>query len=449
MHSNLFGEHFYWGASISAAQTESAALIDGKGLSIWDEFCEPKKNFFLSKHRIKNKHHIQESSDFYFHYEADILRLKQLGFKHFRFSIAWSRIYPDGETLNPSGIDFYKKVIDTCLKNNIEPWVTLYHWDLPATLEKKGGWTNPEIINWFELFATTCINSFKEIKHWMILNEPSVFVGAGYFFGIHAPGKKGFENFIKAMHHANLCIHHIFKVIKNINPDLKVGSTFSFTHIEGLNQDIKHQKAAEIADTLINRLFFEPILGLGYPTEQLKIFNKKYFNLIKKEEESLKTPLDFIGIQNYTREIFKYNPFNPFLKIKQIEAHKRTSELTAMNWEIHPPSIYEVLKKINNYQSNIPIIVTENGIALNDQINDNSIQDSQRIAFYQSHLEQVLKAKNEGIDIQGYFAWSLLDNFEWAEGYYPRFGLIHVDFETKHRTIKESGHWFREFLGET
>lgn len=447
MNKNQFGDDFFWGASISAAQTESAIDTDGKGPSIWDEFCNHNSKFY-KKHPIKNKEHLKNSADFYAQYKTDIDHLKSIGFKHFRFSIAWARVMPDGKTPNVEGFKFYQSVVDYCLKNEITPWITLYHWDLPLAIEKQGGWTNPEIIKWFENYATSCVNKLPDVKNWIILNEPSVFVGAGYFFGIHAPGKKGANNFIKALHHANQCINNTYFVLKNINPDLNIGSSFSFTHIESIDYKPKNLKAANLADVLINRLFFEPILGKGYPIQDLKLFSKSQKKYLCDNESSLYTPLDFIGIQNYTREIFKYNYFNPFLPVKHVPAHKRTKELSKMNWEIHPPSIYHVLKKINSYQLNTPLYITENGIALNDSIINESVQDYQRIIFYQTHLQEVLKAKQEGINIKGYFAWSLIDNFEWAEGYEPRFGLIHVDFVSKKRTIKESGHWFKSFLGD-
>ncbi len=446
MKSKDFGETFYWGAAISAAQTESAALANGKGISIWDEFCEAQKGFFKSKFRIKSKHHLNYSSDFYVHYKTDIDLLKSMGFKHFRFSIAWSRILPEGETINQQGIAFYQEVIQYCIDCEIEPWVTLYHWDLPAALEKKGGWTNRAILDWFALYADVCVRHFSKVKHWMVLNEPSVFVGAGYFFGIHAPGKKGFYNFFKAMHHANLCIGYIYRIIKNINPDLHVGSTFSFTYVESIDAQPKNLKAAKTANLLINRLFFEPIIGLGYPKEDLKILYQIEKHIQAGDVELMKTNLDFIGVQTYTREMFKHNALNPFLKIKQVPAQHRTNELTAMNWEIFPPSIYHVLKMIDNYQTGIPMVITENGIALMDEVENGVVRDAQRIEYFKNHLKQVKRAKSEGMDIRGYFAWSLMDNFEWAEGYHPRFGLVHIDFETKERTLKNSGHWFRSFL---
>jgi beta-glucosidase len=441
-----FGEGFFWGASISAAQTESAAELDGKGPSIWDEFCKTDKRFLFGRNHIKNRDHLANASDFYFHYKQDIDIVKAMGFKHFRFSIAWSRILPDGETVNEKGIAFYHEVINYCHELGITPWVTLYHWDLPQALELKGGWTNREILEWFRRFATVCVLSFPTVKHWMILNEPSVFTGAGYFFGKHAPGKTGFDNFFKAMHHATLCTGYIYRLIKDLNSSLQVGSTFSFTHVEGLGNSERNGKAAKTADLLMNRMFLEPLLGKGYPLGEIRLLDRLAANMKKKDEAMLEVRLDFIGVQTYTREVFKWNPFNPFLKLRQIEARKRTNSLTAMDWEIHPPAMYHILKKLQAYETGIPLVITENGIALHDHINGGEVQDPIRIDYYSSHLEQVKKAMREGVDIKGYFAWSLIDNFEWAEGFHPRFGLVHVDFETKKRVVKQSGAWFKDFL---
>jgi beta-glucosidase len=443
-----FGEEFIWGAAISAAQTESAALHEGKGHSIWDEFCKPRRRLFSLRSPIRDNHHIEGSSDFYFHYRQDIDALKSMGFEHFRFSISWARVLPDGKTINPEGLAFYSRVIDYCHEQDITPWVTLYHWDLPHALELKGGWTNRKIIDKFERFAKVCVISFPTVKHWMILNEPSVFVGAGYFFGIHAPGKTGFSNFFSAMHHATLSIGHIYKVIKDLNPSSMVGSTFSFTHVEGKDERPKNIQAAKTADLLINRMFFEPVIGKGYPIGEIRLLNRISEFMKKGDEDKLAVKLDFIGIQSYTREVFRHNPFNPLLNIRQVEAKHRVDRLTAMNWEIYPEGIYNVLKKIDAYKTGIPVIITENGIALNDAPISQAVQDIQRITYYREHIEQVLRAKQEGVDVRGYFAWSLLDNFEWAEGYAPRFGLIYVDFETKQRILKNSGLWFREFLGD-
>ena len=441
-----FGETFYWGASVSAAQVESAVDSDGKGPSIWDEFCKPYKRFWIKRHHIRHGHQLADGPDFYNRYRHDIDLLKSMGFRHFRFSISWPRILPDGETVNAHGLQFYSSVIDYCLENGITPWVTLYHWDLPQSLEVKGGWTNREVISWFRHFTRVCAISFPQVSNWMVLNEPSVFTGAGYFFGIHAPGKTGFGNFFRAMHHATLCIGEAYRLLKDINPSANVGSTFSFTHVEGYGDSEINRKAAAKADLLVNRMFLEPVIGMGYPFGEMRILEKIREHMKKKDEDRLAVKLDFIGVQTYTREVFRHNPLNPFLNIKQVEAPRRTDKLTAMNWEIHPPAMYHILKKIDAYHCGVPLIITENGIALDDKVSGGSVHDPLRMEYYTSHLEQVKRAMDEGVDLRGYFAWSLMDNFEWAEGYYPRFGLVHIDFESKKRTLKDSGLWFRQFL---
>lgn len=435
-----------WGVAISAAQTESAHDKDGKGPSIWDEFCDKPQGKLIGKSKVKNREHIKDSSDFYTHFKTDIDHIKYIGFKHFRFSISWPRIMPDGLTVNPEGVAFYHQVIDYCIEQGITPWITLYHWDLPAALEKQGGWTNRNILQQFEHYALFCVRTYTKVSHWMILNEPSVFLGAGYLFGIHAPGKKGFDTFLKATHHAMLVIGATYRSIKKEFPQHVVGSSFSFTQIEPHSNKSKDIKAARIADMLINRFFFEPLLGLGYPTDGVKRLKAIQQCMLPGDEQLLPVKLDFIGIQTYTREVFKHHLFNPFLKIKHVPASERTIDLTAMNWEIHAPCIYWTIMKIEAYQLNIPLIVTENGVAFDDELVLGRINDFKRIHYFQTHINEVLKARKEGANVQGYFAWSLMDNFEWAEGYQPRFGLVHVDFSTKKRTLKESAYWFRKHL---
>lgn len=435
-----------WGAAISAAQTESASRVGGKGPSIWDEFCSRKSGIIFKKPVIKNQDHLEDSCDFYTHYESDILHLKKIGFKHFRFSIAWSRVMPDGIHVNPEGVQFYHDVINFCLAHDIQPWVTIYHWDLPLALEKTGGWTNREIVEWYTQYALFCVRTFSQVNNWILLNEPSVFLGAGYLFGIHAPGRKRIDGFLAATHHAMLCIGESYRRIKFEFPDKNIGSSFSFTHVEAASNKPADLQAADLADRLVNRMFFDPLIGHGYPIGDVRKLRDigKYFK--KGDEDKLQTDLDFIGVQTYTREVFKHNPFNPFLKLRHIPASDRTIDLTAMNWEMHPESIYNTIMKVHAYKLGKPIIVTENGAAFDDKVVLERVNDFARIHYYQTHIAEVLRAKEDGADVRGYFAWSLLDNFEWAEGYAPRFGLIYVDFETKKRILKESALWFKRFL---
>lgn len=442
LHRNLFGEQFSWGVSTAALQTEGACDADGKGKSIWDVFTSKKG-------KIHNNEHPQTACDFYNRYQEDIDLIKQLNIPNFRFSIAWSRILPSGTgTLNQAGIDHYNKVIDYCLQQGVQPWITLYHWDLPYELELKGGWTNREVVNWFSEFATICAKAFGDrVKHWMILNEPAVFTGAGYFLGIHAPGKTGLRNFIPAIHHAVLCMAEGGRILRKLLPgDAQIGTTFSCSHIEPYSQKEKDVNAANRADALINRLFIEPIMGLGYPVNEISALKNIQKYMLPGDEQKMLFDFDFIGLQNYTREIVKYSFFTPYISASLVKAEERGVPSTEMGWEIHSPSIYYIIKKYSAYPKVKKIIITENGAAFKDEVKDGKVDDEQRIKYLQDHIAQVLKAKEEGCNVQGYFIWTLTDNFEWAEGYRPRFGLIHIDFGTQRRTIKNSGYWFRDFL---
>ena len=436
-----FGDSFIWGVSSSAYQTEGAHQADNKGLSIWDEFSNKRKN-------IAFNHNGNSACHFYHHYDHDIKLMHDLGIRNFRFSIAWSRVLPHGTgEANRHGLDFYDRLIDTCLGYGITPWVTLYHWDLPLALEKRGGWTNRDIVAWFSDYVALCIRHFGDrVKNWMVLNEPLVYTGAGYFLGIHAPGKKGLSNFLAATHHSCLCQAEGARVIKSMLPESQVGTTFSCSYVTPYRFCEKDIKAAERIDVLLNRLFIEPTLGMGYPFKKIPLVNRIEKYMKAGDENRLAFDFDFIGVQNYTREVIKHSYFTPFIRAAVVKAEDRKVPMTAMNWEIYPEGIYHILKLYQEYPGIRKIIITENGAAFHDAITDGKINDDYRIRFYQSYLQQVLKAKQEGVKVAGYFSWSFTDNFEWAEGFRPRFGLVHIDFETQKRTLKESAHWFKNFL---
>lgn len=439
-----FGADFKWGVSTAAYQIEGAHIADGKGLSIWDTFAQKKK-------KIIDNHNGNIACDFYNRYAEDIALMYELNIPNYRFSISWSRILPQGiGPINHKGIDFYNRIIDFCLELGIEPWITLYHWDLPEALQQKGGWTNREVIHWFGYFTDCCIKQFGDrVKHWMVLNEPMVFTGAGYFLGVHAPGKKGLTNFLSAAHHAALCQAEGGRIIKTLRNDCKVGTTISYSHIEPYSYTDRDIAAAKKVDALLNRMFIEPLLGMGYPTKELKILERIERFMYPGDEGKLAFDMDFIGLQNYTRELVSNAPFMPFVRAKIIKANKRNVEHTLMNWEIYPPAIYEALKRMGQYVGIKEIIVTENGAAFKDEPVNGQVNDRQRMAYLQDHVAQVLLAKKEGVNVNGYFVWTLLDNFEWAEGFHPRFGLVYVDFETQQRIVKESGNWYGRFLTNT
>ncbi|RYY08675.1 MAG: glycosyl hydrolase family protein, partial [Chitinophagaceae bacterium] len=267
--ASLFGPNFKWGVATSAFQTEGGWNADGKGVSIWDDFTSRKG-------AIMNSEHAKTACDHYNRFKEDIQIVKNLGIPCYRFSISWTRILPSGTgCINPAGITFYNKIIDYCLELGIEPWATLYHWDLPHKLEQHGGWGNRRIINWFENYTQICIHHFGDrVKNWMVVNEPLAFIGAGYFLGVHAPGKRGLRNFLPAVHHANLAIAQSAKAIKALNSGLRVGTTFSCALIEPASSSEWDIRAADRVDALVNRLFVEPLTGIGYPFSSLGFLTK-------------------------------------------------------------------------------------------------------------------------------------------------------------------------------
>lgn len=438
---DLFGDDFNWGVSVAAYQIEGAHDTEGKGKSIWDVFTSVKG-------KIREKHTGDIACDFYNRYEEDIDLVKKMNIPNFRFSISWSRILPEGEgDINVKGIAFYNRVIDYCIEQKIVPWITLYHWDLPHALEIRGGWTNREIVKWFSDYTAICATNFGDrVKHWIVMNEPSVFVGAGYFLGIHAPGRRGMKNFLPAIHHSVLCMAEGGRILKNEVPDAEVGTTFSCSYIEPYSNRLKDIEASKRVDTLLNRVFIEPVLGLGYPIKDLPIL--KELNKYIQPEDNLKMQFDFdfIGIQNYTREIVKHSYFTPYLSASLVGAKKRKVPFTLMKWEVYPQSIYRMVEKFNQYPQIRKLYITENGAAFKDLVSDGEVDDPLRVKYLQDHIAEVLKAKQNGYSVDGYFVWTLTDNFEWAEGFHPRFGLVYVDFQTQKRIIKSSGKWYSNFL---
>jgi beta-glucosidase len=441
LSKDSFGKDFRWGVSTAAFQIEGAHDTDGKGLSIWDVFT-------TQKGKIKSGHHARKACDFYNLYKTDINLIRALNIPNFRCSISWPRLMPTGtQTINQAGIDYYNRIIDHLLECGIEPWVTTYHWDLPHALELQGGWTRRDIVSRFEDYVALCAHSFGDrVSNWMVMNEPSVFTGAGYFLGVHAPGKRGLTNYLKAMHHATLATAAAGRVLRNILPQANIGTTFSCTHIEPLSQSERDQVAANRVDALLNRSFIEPLLGMGYPQADVPVLKKLDQYRLANDDKDMVFDFDFIGLQCYTREIVRASFFTPYIGAALVKAEKRNVPCTDMKWEVYPPAIYHILKKFGAYEKIRKIIITENGAAFPDKVIKGQVIDEQRTKYIQDNLLQVLKAKNEGVKVDGYFVWSLTDNFEWAEGYEPRFGLIYVDYDTQERIIKQSGLWLRDFL---
>jgi beta-glucosidase len=449
-HSNIekfsasdFGSDFVWGTASSAFQTEGAWDIDGKSASIWDTFTQKKG-------KVRNNEHAKTATDFYQKFPDDLNLLKKMNFNSFRFSLSWSRILPEGKgQINQKGVDFYNRLIDTCLEKKIQPWVTLYHWDLPQALEKKGGWTNRDILGWFEEYSFIASKHFGDrVKNWMVLNEPMAFTSLGYLFGVHAPGRKGFKNFLPAVHHATLCQSIGGHVLKECHTDSNIGSTFSCSLVEPIDEKTKNIVAAGKIDAVLNRLFIEPALGLGYPLDELPFLSKISNYILSDDMNKVKFNFDFVGIQYYYRIVVKHSRVPPF-HAREVQPEIRGALVNDMNFEVYPKGMYQMLKKFSDLPDIPRIIITESGVCYRDFHSvDNMIDDKERTDYHSQILRFALQAKTEGVPLNGYFVWSLTDNFEWKEGYQPRFGLVYIDYETQKRSMKDSGKWFRDFLSK-
>ncbi|PWS27294.1 beta-glucosidase [Pedobacter yonginense] len=440
--STDFGPDFLWGIATAAAQIEGASNQYGKGLSIWDSFS-------ARSGKIKKGSTLHVACDFYHKYKEDIALVKLLGFKVFRFSIAWSRILPNGTgEINPQGLRFYHEVIDECLKNDIIPYITLYHWDLPQALENDGGWTSFSINFAFNSFVRICANEYGDkVKNWIVLNEPFGFTSLGYMLGIHAPGKTGLSNFFSAVLHTALAQADGANILRAEVSHANIGTTYSCSEIIPFTQSDNDILAAKRVDCLMNRLFIEPAQGLGFPTADWDVLEKFQIEYgTWRHKERLKFDFDFIGLQNYFPLTIKYNAFIPVIQAWEVKAKSRKKPHTAMGWEINENSFYNIIKQFASYPNVKNIIITENGAAYHDKIVDGKIEDVERIEYFKLYLTALLRAKNEGVNITGYMAWTLMDNFEWAEGFTTRFGLVYNDFKTQHRTIKDSGYWWQQFL---
>ena len=440
-----FGPDFHWGAACAAYQVEGAWQQQGKGPSIWDEFTRRKG-------AIARGEHARVGPDFFTRYAADLDLAQGLGLTDFRFSAAWARVLPAGTgSINRRGLDFYDRLVDACLERDLRPWLTVYHWDLPLALQQRGGWTNRAAVDWLADYAQVLARRLGDrVGRWLVLNEPMVFVGAGHLLGVHAPGRRSLPAFLAAAHHATLAQAEGGRALRALLPaPARIGTTFSCSAVGPARPGhAGSEAAARRVDALLNRFFTEPTLGLGYPTAELPALGWLLRRYQKAgDDQRMQFDFDFWGVQNYTREVVRRAPWLPLLGAALVPAKKRGVPMSEMGWEIYPESVYEMLKQYAAYPGAPELVVTESGAAFVDEPRAGRVPDAARRAYLQAVIGQVLRARRAGIRVSGYFPWSFTDNFEWAEGYRPRFGLVHVDYETQARTVKDSGRWYGEFLG--
>jgi beta-glucosidase len=431
-----FPDGYLWGVSTSAYQIEGAVREDGRGPSIWDNFSHQPGN-------VLREDTGDIACDHYHRWPEDVALMRELGIGAYRLSTAWPRILPEGRGRpNPNGLEFYDRLIDAVMAENIEPWVCLYHWDLPQALEYRGGWQNRDTASWFaEYAAITARRLGDRVKHWATFNEPNAASVFGYCEGKHAPGIRGRESALKAIHFMNLAHGLGTEAMRSERADLLIGNIYNFHPREPASEREEDEVAAVMLDALWNRSFPDPQVHGAYP-EQLA--NEMEALVQPGDLDLIKQKLDYFAFNNYTRSRVRRDPDHPF-EVGTVPPEPGTP-VTEMGWEIAPDAFRQVIIETKErYAGDLPIYILENGAAFPDRIDaDGRIRDDQRVAYLRGYLGAVLDAIEAGVSVRGYFVWSLLDNFEWAFGYSRRFGLVHVDFATLERRLKDSFHFYAE-----
>ena len=434
-----FPKDFVWGAATASYQIEGAWNEDEKGESIWDRFSH-------TPGKVQDGDTGDMACDHYHRWEDDLKMIKQLGLKAYRFSTAWPRVLPNGTgTVSEAGLDFYSKLVDGLLKLDVEPYITLYHWDLPQKLQDKGGWPARDIVDAFVEYADLVSRVLGDrVKNWITFNEPWVSAFVGYYYGAHAPGHKSQHEALSAAHHLLLAHGNAVPVIRRNSPDSNVGITLNLTPQVPASPSVADRTAANWVDGHINRWFLDPLVGRGYPQDMVNDYGDEMAFVQPGDLEVASVPVDFIGINYYHRNVVRSE------KVSEADNAPRTvfsGDVTEMGWEVHPESLYKMLGRLYFDYDFPAIYITENGAAYVDEVSaDGEVHDPKRVSYYVRHLEQVHRAIEAGIPMKGYFAWSLMDNFEWAYGYSKRFGLVYVDYQTHQRIMKDSAKWYQAII---
>lgn len=442
MKNCTFPKGFLWGSATAAYQVEGAWNEDGKGESIWDRFAH-------TPGLIDNGDTGDVACDHYHRYKDDIQIMKDIGLQAYRFSISWSRIFPQGfGKPNPKGLDFYRKLIDALTDANIQPVVTLYHWDLPQALQERGGWANRATVDHFVNYAKCLFQEFGDsVPIWITHNEPRVVAYQGHAYGRIAPGIKDPRTAIQVAHHLLLSHGLAVTAYREKGLEGKIGITLNLKHIYPQSNSEEDRAAAKRFDAFKNRWFLDPIFKGVYPEVDSDYFRKTFGNpqMQPGDLSVIGTPIDFLGVNNYSRDLVKADPADKEFGLKVVDP--KTSKYTTMDWEIYPQGICDLLLKIRRDYGDVPLYITENGAAFNDaHIKDGSVKDVGRVEYLRSHIAKVSEAIKQGAPVKGYFVWSLLDNLEWAFGYAQKFGIIRVDFKTLERHWKDSAHFYQKVI---
>jgi beta-glucosidase len=447
--TNGFPPGFTWGAATASYQVEGAVSEDGRGPSIWDTFAH-------TPGRISDGTTGDVADDHYHRFAEDIRLLADLGLKAYRFSIAWPRIIPSGSGVtNPAGLTFYRRLAETCLEYGVTPYATLYHWDLPQPLEDAGGWLLRDTAERFRDYAAVTHAALSDvIKHWMTLNEPWCSAFLGYGNGEHAPGRTEGTAALKAVHH--LLLGHGLALEAIRCPEGSYGIALNPAPIHAASDSPADRDAARRIDGLRNRMFLEPLLAGKYPADVLEdTGTTDWFSQYEGDLPRIGAPLDFIGVNYYCPTTVAApegpvsSPGEPTTQpgSENVVAVDTGLPKTQMGWPVQPGGLRDILVTVNKLAPDLPLYVTENGAAYPDELTaDGTVEDHERQAYLEQHIAVCRDLVSEGLPLKGYFAWSLLDNFEWAFGYSRRFGIVYVDYTTQQRIVKKSGRWLQEFL---
>jgi beta-glucosidase len=433
----MWRKDFLFGAATASFQIEGASTVDGRLPCIWDTYC-------ATPGRVANGDTGEVACDHYHRYASDFAILSNLGFGAYRFSIAWPRVMDEHGHINPRGVDFYRRLLDSLDELNIQPYATLYHWDLPQHLQDRGGWLNRDTAHRFADYADRMSRLFAgRVRGWMTLNEPYCSAYLGYAEGRHAPGLTSTSYAVEAMHHL-LLGHGLAVSALRANDRAPVGLVANVNAVTPASNNAADLNAARLAHASGNLWVLDPLFKGEYPVELQQLWPNAKAPVRPGDMDIIRAPMDFLGINYYFRSVVEADAQRGF-KDKPLPDVERTQ----MGWEVYPDGLRDLLVEFKNrYPELPPIYITENGMASNDHVTEGRVRDEQRMRYLGRHFAAIDQAMKQGVDVRGYFVWSLLDNFEWAYGYEKRFGIVHVDYDTQVRTLKDSAHALKEFLAQ-
>jgi len=435
---SAFPPDFVWGAATAAFQIEGAATEDGRGESVWDRFC-------ATPGKVRNGDNGAIACDFYHRYRDDIALMRELGIDAFRLSIAWPRIIPGGRgPVNEKGLDFYDRLIDELLGNGITPYVTLFHWDTPQPIEDEGGWPARSTVDAFGAYVEAVADRLGDrVGHWITHNEPWVVSWVGHGWGHHAPGRTSEADALATAHHLLLSHGRAVQILRELSPKSEVGITLNLDYAYAAGDDEGDEQAAAWVDGFHNRWFLDPIFKGAYPADMVEAWRDVLPTIEDGDLETISVPIDFLGVNNYTSPLVAADTDGSRSRI----VRRADVDRTDMGWEVVPDGLRDVLLRLARDYSPKGIYVTENGAAYPDvRGHDGSVGDPERQSYFEGYIGAAAEAAASGVPLKGYFAWSLLDNFEWAWGYWKRFGLVYVDFPTLESVPKGSFYWYRDLI---